>query len=58
MNDSALLAEHASLSEQFTNKFKAGGVAAVPQGEPTEKAGEVGGDSAHLARIRATRPNR
>lgn len=58
LNDEALLAEQSSLAEQFQSKFKAGGVAAVPQGEPTEKAGEVGGDSAHLARIRATRPNR
>lgn len=59
LNDEALLAEQSSLAEQFQSKFKAGGVAAVPQGEPAEKVGDAQGyDSARQARIRATRPNR
>lgn len=58
LNDEALLAEQATLAETFNSKFKAGGVAAVPQGEPAEKVGEVQSlDSARQARIRATRPS-
>lgn len=58
LNDEALLAEQSSLAEQFQSKFKAGGVAAVSQGEPAEKVGDVQGyDSVRQARIRATRPS-
>lgn len=57
LNDEALLAEQSGLAEQFKSKFKAGGVAAVSQGEPAEKVGdEQGLDSVRQARIRATRP--
>ena len=57
LNDEALLAEQSSLAEQFKSKFKAGGVAAVSQGEPAEKVGDAQGlDPVRQARIRATRP--
>lgn len=55
MAEVALLAEHKSVSEQFTSKFKVGGVAAVTTEKPTQAASaEV--SSLHTARIAAVKP--
>ena len=52
-----LLAEHASLSEQFVQKFKVGGVAAV-NADQSLKIGTVGSDALTQARLAAVRPTR
>lgn len=52
-----LLAEHASLTEQFTQKFKVGGVAAVSADQPL-KTGAVASDALTQARLAAVRPTR
>jgi signal peptide peptidase SppA len=58
MSDAELLAAHSSLREQFEKKFKAGGVAAVSAGAPSDKEGNrASADPTRMARIAATRPN-
>lgn len=54
---SDVLAEHARLSESFSSKFKAGGVAATDAVESVTAAAPQS-NSLHKARIAATQPNR
>ncbi len=59
MSDTELLAEHTTLTEQFTSKFKAGGIAAVSvKTNENPKGGSDGGEPRRAARIAATRPNK
>lgn len=55
MDDTQLLAEQASLQEQFKTKFKAGGVASVTP-TASEKKGPAESSSIRKARLEATRP--
>jgi signal peptide peptidase SppA len=57
-NAAQILAEHARLSEQFTAKFKAGGVAAVMSTEATHQPQDVQIDPRHTARVNAVRFNK
>ena len=57
-NAAQVLAEHARLSEQFTAKFKAGGVAAVVSTEASLRLEEVQIDPRHTARVNAARFNK
>lgn len=52
LNDEALIAEHTALAAEFSEKFKAGGVAAVPSSAPAADDQPV--DHKHRARILAT----
>ena len=55
MSPSALVAEHARVSEQFVTKYKAGGVAAVSSEAPSKKSGV---DATYLARVNAAKFNK
>lgn len=54
-NDTALLADHASLRAQFETQFKAGGVAAVSSSGSSDKVSAVA-DPVRQARLASTRP--
>lgn len=55
LSDDALIAEHTSLAEDFGQKFKAGGVAAVAPADAVKADEAV--DAKHRARIAATTSN-
>lgn len=55
MTNEALLAEHKRVSEEFSKKFKVGGVAAVALPERQDGAAVRKASNAHAAAIRATR---
>lgn len=55
-NDTALLADHASLRTQFESQFKAGGVAAVSSSGSSDNVSAEAVDPVRQARLASTRP--
>lgn len=56
LNDTALLADHASLRTQFESKFKAGGVAAISSTGSSDNVSAETADPVRQARLASTRP--
>jgi signal peptide peptidase SppA len=54
----ALAAEHAATATTFKDKFKAGGVAAVPAAEKKDETSASVDTTRHMARVHATRINK